>query len=80
MKYTSIHDLKKLKKYVQLSDYYIRGPLFWSSETSLPPFPESDDPVSVSTPRCREELEDVRATMCWQREGPNVCLIDNIKG
>ncbi len=44
------------------SDYYIRGPLFWSSETSLSSFPESDDSVSVSTSRCREELEEMKSS------------------
>lgn len=45
---------------VRLSDFYIRGPLFWSLELSLSSFPESDDSVSVSTPRCREELAEMK--------------------
>ena len=47
---------------VRSSDFYIRGPLYWSLESSLSSFPESDDSISVSTPRCREELEEMKSS------------------
>jgi hypothetical protein len=49
-------------KFVRSSDFYIRGLLFWSLETLLSSLPESDDSVLVSTPRCREELEEMKSS------------------